>query len=244
MKHHTKTAKYQVIYDALYNRLQEGIYPVGVRLPSEKILAEDFKVNRLTLRHALKMLCQDGYLTVRQGSGYAVKAISPINCLNSFTDTVLQQGFIPKTRLLSIQIPCEHPNTFIRELFKQPVCSIRRLRLIDDIPWLLTKTYVPMSFVSDISYLDFPETGIEQSILNILHKRFSLSWVKACETITPQIADRETAQLLDVSENTPLILQRCVAYDENEMPVFCDYALRAKPINYDLIGTERILREG
>lgn len=245
MNKKTKTAKYQVIYDALYDRLQDGIYPLGVRLPSEKILAEDFKVNRLTLRRALEMLCQDGYLTVRRGSGYAVNAISPaqVNCLHSFTDTVLQQGFNPTTRLLSIQMPCEQPNNFVADLFDEPVCSIHRLRLIDDVPWLLTETYVPMSLVSGISHLDFPETGRNQSILNTLHKRFSLSWVKACEMISTQIADTHTAQLLNVSDNTPLIVQRCVAYDDNETPVFCDYALRAKPISYDLIGTERILRE-
>ena len=235
--------KYQVIYDALYNRLQQGQYPVGIRLPPESALVQEFNVNRLTLRRALDMLCQNGYLSVRQGSGYIVNTISPpqINCLHSFTDIVLKQGHTPGAKLLDVQVPYTGDSTTYENIFDTPVCLIRRLRTIDEMPWFLAETYVPMALVQGVTYADFSETGREQSILNILRNRFSLSWVKACETIQPQIANCQVAEWLDIAPNTSLLAQRCVAYDENNQPVFCDDTLRAKPITYDLVGTERIL---
>ncbi len=45
----------------------------GSRLPPERTLAEQFGVNRVTVRGALGQLAQRGLLAVRQGSGYVVQ---------------------------------------------------------------------------------------------------------------------------------------------------------------------------
>lgn len=46
----------------------------GTRLPPERALAEQLGVNRLTLRAALAQLVAANLLSVRQGSGYVVRA--------------------------------------------------------------------------------------------------------------------------------------------------------------------------
>lgn len=47
--------------------------PTGHRLPPERALAERFSVNRVTIRTALARLEAEHLVTVRQGSGYAVR---------------------------------------------------------------------------------------------------------------------------------------------------------------------------
>ncbi len=50
-----------------------GDLRVGERLPAERVLAERFGVNRVTVRSALAKLSSSRLLSVRQGSGYVVR---------------------------------------------------------------------------------------------------------------------------------------------------------------------------
>ena len=73
----SKTAKYQHASNVLIERLKNGRYPVGGRMPTEDELARQFDVSRVTIRRALDILVQDGFLERKQGSGYRVMTISP-----------------------------------------------------------------------------------------------------------------------------------------------------------------------
>lgn len=59
---------------ALREQILSGTLPAGVRLPPERELAERFDVNRVTVRGALAQLEAEHLLSVRQGSGYTVRA--------------------------------------------------------------------------------------------------------------------------------------------------------------------------
>lgn len=59
---------------ALRDRVVEGVWQVGVRLPSEPVLAAELGVGRSTLREAVRALSHAGVLEVRQGSGTFVRA--------------------------------------------------------------------------------------------------------------------------------------------------------------------------
>lgn len=62
--------------DACARSLREAIlrggFPPGVRLPTERALAEQFRVNRGTVRSALARLEAEHLVSARQGSGYTV----------------------------------------------------------------------------------------------------------------------------------------------------------------------------
>ena len=69
--------KYERTYRSILKRLKDGHYPVGGRVPTESELAGQFGVSRVTIRRALDMLIQDGYVESRQGSGYRVITPTP-----------------------------------------------------------------------------------------------------------------------------------------------------------------------
>ncbi|MCC6877260.1 MAG: FadR family transcriptional regulator [Sandaracinaceae bacterium] len=54
---------------ALKRAIVTGAYPAGSRLPTEKVLAEQLGVTRLTLREALSQLSSAGFVVTRHGSG-------------------------------------------------------------------------------------------------------------------------------------------------------------------------------
>lgn len=57
----------------LAEAIARGVYPPGQRLPSEHALAEQFGVNRHTIRRSLANLSSQGLLRVTQGSGTYVE---------------------------------------------------------------------------------------------------------------------------------------------------------------------------
>ena len=96
--------KYEQAYYTLMKRLKSDRYPVGSRMPTEGDLAKQFSMSRVTIRHALDKLVQDGYVESRRGSGYTVLTLSPASdtCLTSFTDAMLKAGHEPSSKLISI----------------------------------------------------------------------------------------------------------------------------------------------
>lgn len=228
--------KYQAVHDEVLNRLEAGMYTVGTRLPTEDALAKAFEVSRVTVRKALDMLVQSGYVTARQGSGYVVSTLSPPSstCLVSFTDQVISEGRMPGAKLLGIEAPARDVPSEVAALFDGEVTLIRRLRTVDGAPVMLVRTWVPSNLVPDISATDLPETGQNQSILRILGRRFKMQWTRACEVISSVVADAEVAKLLAVAPNAPILSQACTAFDDQQRPVFFDQVFRQSPITYNL----------
>jgi GntR family transcriptional regulator, transcriptional repressor for pyruvate dehydrogenase complex len=60
------------IYSVILNRIIEGEYKEGERLPTEHMLADRFATSRPTVREALARLRADGIVATRHGSGTTV----------------------------------------------------------------------------------------------------------------------------------------------------------------------------
>lgn len=67
----------QSFWSRIANEISEaiarGVYEPGQRLPSEHVLAEQYGVNRHTVRRSLASLCQKGLVRITQGSGTYVE---------------------------------------------------------------------------------------------------------------------------------------------------------------------------
>ncbi len=82
-----------VIYDQIYQRIVSGKLKPGDRLPSERVLAEQFQRSRHIIREALRMLQQDGLITIEVGSagGAVIQGIS-IDMLSAPLKKYLSSG--------------------------------------------------------------------------------------------------------------------------------------------------------
>lgn len=67
-----KTFIYQKIYQTLKNDIISGKYPYGSILPSERIIAERHDVWRTTVRQALDLLVEEGFVEKKAGLGTRV----------------------------------------------------------------------------------------------------------------------------------------------------------------------------
>ncbi|XXL51530.1 GntR family transcriptional regulator [Mammaliicoccus lentus] len=64
--------KYLIVYDDLKELITKGKYSVGDLLPAEPFLQEKYNVSRVTIRHAIQLLEEDGYIKRIHGTGTIV----------------------------------------------------------------------------------------------------------------------------------------------------------------------------
>lgn len=239
--------KYEQAYRTILERLKAGRYPVGGRMPTEGELSAHFGVSRVTIRRALDMLVQDGYVESRQGSGYRVITLSPASdtCLTSFTDAMLRAGHEPTTSLLSLDVFAPDAPEIAHlpgTLKRGPVMRIRRLRRVDGAARMLVMTYAPESLLPGAAPADFPETGPQQSILRILSDRFKLEWSAACEDISPVAADHDIAEIFGIPLGSPLLRQACSAFADDGSTVFHEDVFRTGAVSFTLTRQARTPR--
>ena len=60
---------WQQVADDLRNDIQTGRLPAGARLPSEADLVHQYGVSRVTIRHAIKALSDEGLVEAVHGRG-------------------------------------------------------------------------------------------------------------------------------------------------------------------------------
>ncbi|KOO44212.1 PLP-dependent aminotransferase family protein [Priestia koreensis] len=68
----TKTPKYQQIILYLKEKIANGEWPIGTKIPSQRVLAKQFDVNRSTVITALEELMADGLIEGQIGKGTVV----------------------------------------------------------------------------------------------------------------------------------------------------------------------------
>jgi DNA-binding GntR family transcriptional regulator len=73
MTRRTAWGTYTRITNALRQRITDGTYAPGTRLPSETALCAEFSVARNTVRRALSALQDEGLITARPGVGRFVQ---------------------------------------------------------------------------------------------------------------------------------------------------------------------------
>src|ERR671924_1595680 len=70
-----KTRLYEEVVGQLHQLIDDGRLKAGDRLPSERELAETFRVSRSSVREAIKTLENEGLVITRPGSGTFITAV-------------------------------------------------------------------------------------------------------------------------------------------------------------------------
>lgn len=63
---------YLQIYKQIRQDIIDEIYPLGTKLPSMRLLADELGISSVTVDHAYALLCEEGYVESRERSGFVV----------------------------------------------------------------------------------------------------------------------------------------------------------------------------
>jgi GntR family transcriptional regulator len=203
-----------VVRSELKRLILGGEFAVGSKLPNEDRLCERFGVSRVTIREAVRGLIDDGLVVRRHGSGtYVTRRPLIRNSLDtnfSYTDHFQASGFKPGRKLLGLRKVGATEDT--AEALGVPVgaslIEVRRIRTADGRPAIYSIDLIPAEILDQP--VDRSEFG--GSLYRILTAAgHPISHAEA--VLTPTVADRELARLLDVSPGTPIQHLRQEDYD-------------------------------
>ena len=208
---------YKHLMQKLRSDIQNGVYPVHSRIPSEQELCDTYQVSRVTVRKALAELTQEGLLNRHQGKGTFVgvpRIRKDLRDVNSFHDICRVMGSVPTTRLLHVQwvYPEE---TDARELNCEPgeqVLEIVRLRLADDIPVMLETNRFP----ADYGWLS--EADLTGSLYALLAEK-GVEAKQAVHDISLCHATPAQAKALAVEPGEALLCLQEAIFDQNGHPL-------------------------
>jgi len=208
---------YRQIERALRQRIA-ALRP-GERVPSDAELCAEFGVSRMTARHAMQRLAQDGLVRREPGRGtFVVKppAHRRANRLMTFTQEMTRAGRVPSSTVLTRVI---RPSTAaeaedLRIPHRQPIVHLRRLRLADDEPIALETTVLIGATAGVVMTADLASGSLHETL-----RRAGFLLRRGSGTISAAAATAEDARLLSVRSGGPLLVEHRVIADGTGRPI-------------------------
>ncbi|WP_310551309.1 GntR family transcriptional regulator [Paenibacillus glufosinatiresistens] len=214
---------YKQIIDDLKKKIFAGQF-ADMRLPDERSLSELYQVSRSSVKQALTKMEHAGIIFKKRGSGTFINPLyikneSVFNYEGSnlgVTDNFHMNGQKPQTRVLGFEVipPTEELQ---RDLFLEPhdfVYKIVRLRLFDDVPFMIETGYIPIKIVQNLN-----QTIIEGSIFNYLESAHNLAVTKSFMSIFAEPSQEQDRELLLLKENEPVGIMEGIFFLDNGTPL-------------------------
>ena len=223
---------YMQLYAAIRERIQTGEYAPGQLIPAESELISNHGVSRITVRAAVDLLVQEGWVVRQRGRGTFVKSAEPEerNCIVSFTDQTLASGHVPSTRLVDLDVrKAEEHGPQLPFPPGQDIVLIERVRLVDGRSAGLVRSYIPHKHVPGIAERHFKTEGREQSLLYVLEHTFGIVLDKGEETIQTYCVTADEAGLLEIESGAPVLLKSCFIKNALGEPLLYEEAYWTAP---------------
>jgi GntR family transcriptional regulator len=208
-------SKYLAIAEDLRGRCRK--LPPGTRLPSEKELAAEYGVSRMTLRQATDVLVGERVVSRVVGSGTFTRTpvVTKGTSLTSFTEDMRQRGLEPSSRLIGFERQPASAEV-VADLGlhdHEDVLVIERLRLADAEPICLEVAQLPWRFHASFTP-DWVEQSLHQALLAI-----GVRLTSGTRVIRGVVLAHREAMLLQLRPGDPALQVVHVFFDDKGRPV-------------------------
>ncbi|MEW6227232.1 MAG: GntR family transcriptional regulator [Bacillota bacterium] len=225
---------YTLIKDRLLEQLEQGVYKEGERLPSEDELARRFGTSRVTLREALRVLEESGYVLRRQGVGTFVRKRRPtpawtgLERLTTLAEVIETQGhkYGVYEVLVSIEEASPQEARKLEIEVGEPITAVSWTSTADGDKVARSLYVFPDRFGDRrvvISHLD-------STLFEYLENAGGAKVMYARATVLTSRAGDRIAKRLSIKPNTQVLCIDQVVYDQNERAMVYgrDYCLPDK----------------
>ncbi len=187
--------------------IRAGRLAAGERLPSERDMARDQQISRMTARNALLHLATRGLLETQVGRGTFVRSSAiqqELTTLNGFSEDMRRQGRAYSSIVIEAATQAPEPATTLAMSLPQGalVHRLSRVRLVDGAPVAI-----------EISEIDAGRTPgffegydfARQSTYARLRADYDITPTTAEQTLEAAAAENETALRLDMPRGGPVL---------------------------------------
>jgi len=212
---------YYQLENIIRKRIEEGIYKVDEKIPSERTLSEELNISRMTISKAINNLVEEGGLYRKRGQGTFVSKnkIDFFPGLMGFTEIMENKGMKPSSKVISqsVIMPDKHLCEKLQVTENEEVIFTQRLRLADNEIINLEESYVPYSLCQKLLEADL---SVESIYKLLTDEGYKLS--KAEQEVQAILSNNELSELLQINVDEPILKRKRITYSK-DMPI--EYSL-------------------
>jgi GntR family transcriptional regulator len=212
------------IRKSLLDRIIDGRFTPGERLPSEPELAGMLGVSRNSLREAITLLENEGFLSRRKGVGTFITHSTPIikggiERLKGIADFIKERGYIPGNIIEKIENEkCDEAIAIMLGLEPGELFTV-----IETVKTASGKRVASCNDFIPCRYLQKPleKAGFKDSIFEILKMDHGINITFAECDLIATISDDSLASKLSMKTGSPVLLLEQIHYsDKGEKVLF------------------------
>lgn len=235
-------SKYRKIYRAVQELIESGRLEAGEKLPAEGQMMEEYDASRDTVRKALTLLENDGYIQKSRGRVAVVLPRDqynfPVSEITSFQELSQMMGMETETVVENLNIIGDPER--IREIFGREiegeVFELERVRKMDGERIILDKDYFLRSVVPTL-----PLAVCRKSVYEYLEGEQGLKIGYATKEITVQKATEEDKRLLDMGQYDMIVVVKSYTYlTSNELFQFTESRHRPDKFRFVDLAKRRL----
>ena len=214
---------YRRVGGVLVARIRSGELAPGARVPSERELAAEHGISRMTARAAVDLLARLGLVERREWSGVFVarpKIEQSLDTVAGLSDQLESRGVAPGAEVLEARTVLAGTlgDTEVASRLEisggDGVHVIVRVRTGDGEPLVLEENYLPERL--------FPGLLAEDLIAGLyalMRERYGLSPARLRQELEPSMLDPGAAEALGASPDVPALRVTRLAFDALERPI-------------------------
>ena len=217
------------VFQILLDRINNGTYPPGSKLPNEDELIKEFSISKVTLRSAYAKLEEHRLIQRRQGTGTYVTGnlnlTDPRYHVLDFDDWISRLGYKPGIMQLDARI-IEADIMVAGKLNIDPASRslrLEKIRTADALPIIHCVCYLPLWVFEDyFSDDEIINPGLTEPFFQFLAQRCNIRVDYLISCIFPKICSdcdlpEEFSSILSV---TPLLRVEDVGFTDDGRPIF------------------------
>jgi GntR family transcriptional regulator len=205
--------RYLRVYGSLKAQVEAGDFKTGDFLPAEQELQKLFNVSRTTVRRAVELLAQEGFLSIQQGRGTEVldfKTTQKLQYVTSFSETMRDKGFTVRSRDVTLDF-ITAPRRIAADMRLDAdarLVRIQRVILANGKPIAIMVNYLLPELVPGIE----KRIGAMKSLYAFLESEYNVVIDAATDYISAKAASAVEAGKLEIPKQSPLLVMKRITY--------------------------------
>lgn len=211
---------YKKIESYILDAIKDSRYQQGMMLPSEEEFCTIFNTSRMTVRKALDILVNKGYLHRVKGKGTFVSKFNiekTMNSISGWQETIEAAGLKGKTEVIKFELDKadEEVAKNLNIVVGSEIYILERLRYADGVPVILEKAHLNAALFPGLLKYDFSKVSLYKKmeekygvILDHLYQKL----------YTRNIVGDHAKKLFGKDEATALIMID-TSYDQHTRPI-------------------------
>jgi GntR family transcriptional regulator len=212
---------YYQVSDFIEELVRKGDITPGERMLPEEVLARRFGVSRPTINKAIAILLRKSVLSRERGKGTFVHSgevrLTLMQELASLHEALNETNTPFRTEVLQLEIQKadKYVAGWLALRSGTPVYYLKRLRYVEEEPFLISESYLPCSMFRLFEEQDFAE----HSLYAVLEREYGIPVIKTERFARAVKALDREAHLFRIALGEPLIQLEGVAFSRRDLKV-------------------------